>query len=382
MNKIETDSIEEKRTESSIYGKLIIVGPLPPPVGGSPLTLKVMLEELKNYPNIQTTIINSSPLRDVRKNNTGFNFEKVRRMFTILAKYQRNIKGCDAILVFANDLFAFILVPILLWRAKREKKPFYLKPVGSGLDLYMEAHGKIIKPIMLKVLKSASGILAQTQFLTKWLQKEGCNNSYYLPGCRSFNSIQPMQRQLNEDIRLIYLAHIILLKGPLILLEALQKINLRGGPKISCDFYGPIHDDIKDSFNITLKKTPCAEYRGVAEAGKGTETIAQYDILVLPTCYETEGHPGVLIEAMHAGVPIISTQIRTLPELVDHGLNGLLVPVGDSDALADAIEKLALDRDLLKKMGQANFQKGIEFRSNVVVEKMVNIIFPNKQINS
>ena len=82
---------------------------------------------------------------------------------------------------------------------------------------------------------------------------------------------------------------------------------------------------------------------------------------------------------MHAGVPIISTQIRTLPELIDHGVNGLLVPVGDSDALADAIEKLALDRDLMKKMGKANFQKGIEFRSDVVVENMVNIIFPNKQ---
>ena len=213
-NTLKSDPIEKKEIETGVQRKLIIIGPLPPPVGGSPLTLKVMLEELIKYPDIQTTIINSSPLRDVRKDNAGFNFEKVRRMFTILAEYRRNIKDCDAILVFANDLFAFVLVPILLWRAKREKKPIYLKPVGSGLDLFMESHGKIVKSIMLKVLKSTSGILAQTQFLTNWLKKEGCNNSYYLPGCRSKNSINLVEQQPKDEVRLIYLAHIILLKRP------------------------------------------------------------------------------------------------------------------------------------------------------------------------
>jgi glycosyltransferase involved in cell wall biosynthesis len=356
--------------------KILIVGPLPPPIGGSPLTLQVMLAELENYPDIVVTVINTSPLRHVSKKMTGFNFEKVKRMFTILSKFRREIRDAHVVLVFANDLFAFILVPLLLWCAKRYKKPLYLKPVGSGLDLFMEAHGKIIKLIMLKVLKSMDGILTQTQYLAKWLNEKGCENAFYLPGFRSYQSVQANERQTNEEFRLIDLAHITVLKGPIILLEALQIITKRGGPQVRCDFYGPIHDDIRDKFNNTLKNVTGAKYMGVADAGKGSETIALYDVLVLPTCYDTEGHPGVLIEAMHAGVPIISTQIRTLPELVDHGVNGLLVPVGDSEALADAIEQLALDSDLRKQMGKANFKKGYEFRSDVVVQKMVNILFP------
>lgn len=72
-------------------------------------------------------------------------------------------------------------------------------------------------------------------------------------------------------------------------------------------------------------------------------------MLVLPTYFETEGHPGVLIEAMHAGVPVIATQVRTFPELVVNGVNGFLVPTQDSYFLAEAILLLAVDSDLEKK---------------------------------
>lgn len=355
---------------------LLIVGPLPPPIGGSPLTLMTMLEELRNYPNIRVKVVNTSPLRNVRKKMTGFTFEKVSRMFSILSKYQKEIRGCDAVLVFANDLFAFVLVPILLWLAHLNSKPFFMKPVGSGLDLFMESHGKFIKSIMLKVLRSMDGVLSQTQYLAEWLKKEGCRNSFYLPGCRPYHPVQSSHRQSDTEFRLIFMGHITRLKGPLFLLEALQALEKSNMIRVSCDFYGPIHDDVRKDFEAALIATPSAHYQGSSEAGKATEIIAGYDALVLPTCYDTEGHPGVLIEAMHAGVPVISTQIRTLPELVEHGVNGLLVPVGNSHALGDAIMQLAADCELRRKMGEANFQRGNEFRSDAVVSKMLGYIFP------
>jgi glycosyltransferase involved in cell wall biosynthesis len=125
-----------------------------------------------------------------------------------------------------------------------------------------------------------------------------------------------------------------------------------------------------------MEKTPNVHYCGVAEAGTGSQLISEHDALVLPTSFDTEGHPGVLIEAMHAGVPIISTQIRTIPELVTQGENGLLVPVRNSPALAEAIKQIALDRPLREKMGQTNYLRGYEFRSDVVVAQMLNIMLP------
>ena len=123
--------------------RLLFVGPKPPPIGGSPLTVQAMLEELAFYPSVQVTVINTSPSLDVRKKMTGFNFEKVKRSILILPKYVIEIPRCDAVLVFANDLFAITLTPLLLLLAKFFHKPFYLKPVGAGLDLFINAQKKI-----------------------------------------------------------------------------------------------------------------------------------------------------------------------------------------------------------------------------------------------
>src|SRR6266545_3529838 len=135
-----TTSSQLIKVQTSIQIKrLLFVGPKPPPIGGSPLTVQAMLEELALYPSVQVTVINTSPGLDVRKKMTGFNFEKVKRSLLILPKYIFGIPRCDAVLVFANDLFAITLAPFLLFLAKLFNKPFYLKPVGAGLDLFINA---------------------------------------------------------------------------------------------------------------------------------------------------------------------------------------------------------------------------------------------------
>lgn len=356
---------------------LLFVGPKPPPIGGSPLTVQAMLEELAFYPSVQVKLISTSPGLDVRKKMTGFNFEKVWRSIVILPKFLYLLPTCDAVLVFANDLFAITLAPLLLFAARLFRKPFYLKPVGAGLDLFINRQNKIFRQYLLHVLRGADGILTQTQLLKHDLNTLGCPNAQYLPGCRPLAPISPVARDEMVDLRLIYLGHITRLKGPLVLLEALQSLSHVSDRHVTCDFYGPIHDEIRDEFLRGLEATPNAHYCGVAEPGTGPQLISEYDALILPTYYDTEGHPGVIIEAMHAGVPVISTQVRTFPELIAHGCNGFLVPQKDSMALAEIIHILADDPALRKKMGEANHRKGVEFRADTVVKRMLNIIFPD-----
>ena len=355
---------------------LLFVGPKPPPIGGSPLTVQAMLEELALYPSVNVKLISTSPGLDVRKKMTGFNFEKVWRSIVILPKFIYHIPRCDAALVFANDLFAITLAPLLLFVARLFRKPFYLKPVGAGLDLFINAQKKIFREYLLWVLRSTDGILTQTQLLREDLNKLGCPNAYYLPGCRPLAPVLQVERQEPADLRLIFLGHITRQKGPLVLLEALQSLSQTCGKQISCDFYGPIHDEIHDDFLLAMEATPDVRYCGVAKAGTAPQLISGYDALVLPTYFDTEGHPGVIIEAMHAGVPVISTQVRTFPELIVHGSNGFLVPQKDSAALAESIRILAVDPALRKRMGEANYLKGIEFRADTVVDQMLKIVFP------
>ncbi len=371
-------SLQNVQTQAVTADKrLLFVGPKPPPIGGSPLTVQAMLGEFVHYPSLKVRVINTSPGLDVRKKMTGFNFEKVRRTVMILPQFLFEIGRCDAVLVFANDLFAITLAPILLFIARLFRKPFYLKPVGAGLDLYINAQKKPLREYLLWVLRSTDGILTQTKLLRDDLHKMGCPNAHYLPGCRPLAAVDPNARVHSDEFRLVYLGHITRLKGPLYLLEALRQYKKMCDVPLVCDFYGPIHDEIRDEFLAGLETLPNVHYCGVAEAGTGPQLIARYDALVLPTYYDTEGHPGVLIEAMHAGVPVISTQVRTFPELIKNGWNGFLVPTKNSYALAEAILLLAGNPAMRREMGQANHLKGQEFRADSVVASLLKIVFPS-----
>ena len=98
-------------------------------------------------------------------------------------------------------------------------------------------------------------------------------------------------------------------------------------------------------------------------------------LLVLPTYFVSEGHPGAIIEAMQAGVPVISTQHRAIPELITNGQNGFLIPPHNSEKLAAAIQKLVLSPSLQERMSEANRLKAQMFRSDVVVPKILEYIF-------
>jgi len=74
------------------------------------------------------------------------------------------------------------------------------------------------------------------------------------------------------------------------------------------------------------------------------------DVFVLPSL--SEGMPLALLEAMAAGIPSVATRVGGVGEAIEDGESGLLVPPGDSHALAESIIKLLEDRTLARQMGQ------------------------------
>lgn len=94
--------------------------------------------------------------------------------------------------------------------------------------------------------------------------------------------------------------------------------------------------------------------------------MAHSDIFALSSHWE--GFGNVIIEAMACGVPVISTNCPYGPnEIITDGVNGLLVPVGDINAMAEAILKLLKDEPLRKHLAEAGKRRAEDFK----VEKMV-----------
>lgn len=76
------------------------------------------------------------------------------------------------------------------------------------------------------------------------------------------------------------------------------------------------------------------------------------DIFVFPTTAPYESFGIVVIEAMAAGLPVIASDIGPLREIINNGVDGLLIPAKDGDALRSAIERLIKNKDLMKKLAE------------------------------
>jgi glycosyltransferase involved in cell wall biosynthesis len=144
-----------------------------------------------------------------------------------------------------------------------------------------------------------------------------------------------------SEVVCITVAQIGFRKGIPILLAAarrLETVRFRlVGPMISASAY--------------RDPPPNVEWLGTRAPGGVPGEMRQGDIFVLPSLEDSYGL--VVLEAMAAGLPVITTTHTGASELVTHGVEGLVVPPGDVDALIGAIDTLARDPDRRRAMGEA-----------------------------
>lgn len=107
------------------------------------------------------------------------------------------------------------------------------------------------------------------------------------------------------------------------------------------------HSHLEDSVRLVGTRTQSQIAARLAEAA----------VFVLPCTPEAGGGmdnlPTVIMEAMAAGLPVISTPVAGVPEMVEHGVTGELVPPHDPLALVDAIERVISQPELARRMGEA-----------------------------
>ncbi len=146
-------------------------------------------------------------------------------------------------------------------------------------------------------------------------------------------------------------------KGIIYAIEAFSQIerqnftlHLVGNRKNNSSYYNQLKNAVEK-----LKLTECVVFHDGSDQENIKQLYASADIFVLPSFKETFGI--VFLEAMHYGLPIITTNVSAMPELIEEGKNGFLVPLADSQALAEAISTLIENPDLCKQMGEAGRKK-------------------------
>lgn len=234
------------------------------------------------------------------------------------------------------------------------------------------------KPNYIKFENKFNAVFVQTDNLLKDLSELGVKNLYISSNPKRLNTRKKSDISINNNtkIRVCTLSRVNESKGIEVAINAVRRVNehLSNG-SIKLDLYGLIQPGFESWFNNLLKKNmEIVEYKGIIDFDKTVETLQHYFLMLFPTYYYGEGFPGNVIDAYNAGVPIIATDWLYNKDVIKNGRNGLLVPVKDSVALANAIEYLYNDRRLHYQMSLNCIEDAAKYHPDEVLRKLYEVI--------
>ena len=172
-------------------------------------------------------------------------------------------------------------------------------------------------------------------------------------------------------LRLLYVGTWLDRKGVYYLVEAFECLAQKM-PGIALTVAGCLHpeEQVKKFFGAGVRDrvrvVPFVK-REVMPA-----VYAEHDIFVFPSL--SEGMPLTLLEAMAAGMPVVTTETSGMADVVEDGFNGLLVPPADTESLVEAIERLHRSVDLRKRLGQQAQETMRRYTWELVTQKLEKVL--------
>lgn len=187
------------------------------------------------------------------------------------------------------------------------------------------------------------------------------------------------QRPDGAPLEIVCVASFEEVKGHRFLIEACRMLRERGVP-FRCHLIGdgPLRESVTSQIESHGLQGPVLVHGGLPRADVAA-TLRSADVAVLashPTADgKREGIPVALMEAMACGLPVVASAISGIPELVDDGETGILIPSGEAEALANALERLAGDRALRARMGTSGRARILgEYSLRANAERLLDLI--------
>lgn len=239
---------------------------------------------------------------------------------------------------------------------------------GYFLNWYNEC-GKLMKSFIRFVHKKVDGQIVlgnNLRSLFNWLIPD--SKVFVIPNGGNF----PVNYEIrnHQKVTVLFLGNYVKTKGILEVLYAAPQVY-EANKNVVFAFAGEWRDaEAKKSFEEFVKQHPQIPIinHGPVKGEQKFNILNNADIFVFPTYYRNEGHPWVTVEAMAAGLPVISTDHAAISESVHNGINGFLVEKKNVKQVAEKIIMLAGDKNLRNKMGAESRRIYLE---NLTEEKMV-----------
>ena len=357
--------------------KLLLISPLPPPVGGIASWSVNILKYLSNKPDGFKFLHQNSAIsgRRITKYNAVTRiFFGVKESRAVIKKLKENIRIFKPDIIHLTSSASFALI-----------KDFYILQLARKYGIPLITHWRFGRIpdlakrrnwewyLLLHIIKKSylSIIIDEKSYRT--LHGLGFKNVLNIPNPISIDLEQKAKRvslkaRIRHKGRLLYVGHVTKGKGVFELVEACTQIS----EVEELLLIGPYEENVKTKLlKIAWAKDDglWLKMYGTIESEKVLSLMNRSAILVLPSY--TEGFPNVVIEAMGMGCGVIASDVGAIPEMLDvtsENPCGICVPAKNIELLKEAIELVIKNPDAAQSMGTNGVNRVL---SNYTIEKVV-----------
>lgn len=255
-------------------------------------------------------------------------------------------KKSDDIIIFPAHKGVKIFVPLFVYLKKIFKFKLHYIVIGGWLPSLVKDNDFIKKN-----MKKIDCIYIENYKMVEELKKIGIDNSIQMNNFKNLKVTETKKRNNDNKFKCCIFSRIEEKKGINEAIDVIDELNFNGNIKVELDIYGKISDIYKNEFYNKIKnKDKYIKYCGVVNSTKSVEVIENYDLLLFPTKYFTEGIPGTIIDAYFSKVPVLASRWENFDEIIDEGKTGFGFEFDNKEDFKNKLSYLIYNKNILMKM--------------------------------
>ncbi len=275
---------------------VMVVGSLPPPIGGTTVSLAELVRYLKAK-GVQCIAVNTS------RHHQGSFMSFIRSSLEIV-RYGRN---CDVISIHLSDHSAVIVGPLFWLLTRLVRRPVIYRQFGGSFGETFSQLPRWRQALLRATTLASNLVLLQTKGLVHAFDR-GDGKVRWFPTARGRPKAAHSKQFTHVSsgtLRCAFIGHVRQSKG---VLEAVEAVGQIDGVRL--DIYGPLIDLRPQDI-----AAPRVQYFGTLDPQDVAQVMADHDLLLFPSYYKGEGYSGTLVEAALVGLPMIVSRWQSLPEM-------------------------------------------------------------------
>jgi glycosyltransferase involved in cell wall biosynthesis len=325
---------------------VILVGQLPPPIHGQSIAIERIAAIRDDAFEIVTLPLNCS---DDIESVGRFQFRKILRIVEVALKLRRMVGVCGQAVVYyppASPAWIPILRDAIFFAFARGRHRNWVYHFhAGGLPEFLQASR--FASIARRIYPRPEVNISMSRDAQPSPGEFFGGRDVYIPYGLEI-PIPFTERGHLPHKRLLFVGNLFLSKGVGLCIEAVHRLR-RQGHDVTLDLVGGTVEQDRDAIRQKVDQLNVHDsvvFHGVVSGEPKWALFAEADCFVFPSHYPAEKFPNVLIEALGAGLPVVSTRWRGIPELIGDNLKGShLIEPGDLDGLVEALQDVLISSD-------------------------------------